>query len=102
MAEKGINLDGQRSKSLKKYLASSTFNFFVTVCAHAEENCPTAFLNSAGRHFHWDFEDPAAFEGSDEATMNKFREVRDQIEQQIKAFLMEQGIQVPKIDLGEV
>lgn len=94
MKEKEINLEGQRSKDVKEYLANSTFSYFITVCGHAEENCPKTFINSAGRHFHWDLEDPAAFEGSDEATMAQFRQVRDQIEQKIKAFLIEQGIEV--------
>lgn len=45
---------------------------------------------SAGRHYHWDFEDPAAFVGSEEETLNKFREVRDQIEARVKAWVAEQ------------
>lgn len=96
MAEKGISLEGQRSKGVGEYLAKTNINYFFTVCNHAEENCPQAFLNSAGRHFHWDLEDPAAFEGSDEAKMTKFREVRDQIEENIKTFLVEQGVETIK------
>jgi arsenate reductase len=49
---------------------------------------------SAGRHYHWSFEDPAAFEGSDEEKLAKFREVRDQIDQRIKDWLAEQGVTV--------
>lgn len=90
MAEKGISMEGHRSKNLKEYLAKFTFSYFFTVCNHAEENCPRAFLMSAGRHYHWDFEDPAAFVGSEEETLNKFREVRDQIEARIKAWVAEQ------------
>lgn len=89
MEEKGISMEGHRSKDVKEYLAKSTFNYFFTVCGHAEENCPRAFLMSAGRHYHWDFEDPAAFVGSEEETLNKFREVRDQIEARVKAWVSE-------------
>jgi arsenate reductase len=46
---------------------------------------------SAGRHYHWDFEDPAAFKGSEEETLQKFREIRDQISVQIKTWLAEHG-----------
>jgi arsenate reductase len=38
---------------------------------------------------HWSFEDPAAFVGSDEEKLQKFIEVRDQIDQQIKNLLAE-------------
>jgi arsenate reductase (thioredoxin) len=33
---------------------------------------------------HWSFEDPAAFEGSKEEKLAKFREIRDQIEQKVR------------------
>jgi arsenate reductase len=83
MDEIGISLDGQTSKSVKEYLGKAHFSYFVTVCNHAEENCPQAFLLSAGRHFHWDFEDPAALKGTDEEKMAKFREVRDKVNKRI-------------------
>jgi arsenate reductase (thioredoxin) len=87
MEEKGISMAGHHSKDVKEYLANSTFSYFFTVCNHAEENCPKAFLMSAGRHYHWDLEDPAAFVGTEEETLNKFREVRDQIEARVKTWV---------------
>jgi arsenate reductase (thioredoxin) len=33
---------------------------------------------------YWPFEDPAAFEGSEEEKLAKFREVRDQIESKVR------------------
>ncbi len=36
---------------------------------------------------HWPFEDPAAFKGSEEEKMGKFREIRDQIEAKVKNWL---------------
>ncbi|MFN2175106.1 MAG: arsenate reductase ArsC [Anaerolineales bacterium] len=86
MQEKGLSLNGQRSKSVKEYLANEFFHYVITVCANAEENCPTVFLGM-GNHAHWNLEDPAAFFGSDEETLNKFREVRDQIEIKIKSWI---------------
>lgn len=35
----------------------------------------------------WPFEDPAAFEGTDEQKLARFREVRDQIEAKVQASL---------------
>jgi arsenate reductase len=42
----------------------------------------------------WPFEDPGAFVGSEEATLQKFRAVRDQIAFRLKTWLAEQGYPV--------
>jgi arsenate reductase len=81
MEEVGVSLSGQYSKHVKGYL--------IIVCDEAEKNCPTAFP-SVSQRIHWSFEDPAALVGSDEEKLAKFREVRDQIEQRIKEWLMGQ------------
>jgi len=44
-----------------------------------------------GQRLHWGLEDPAAFQGSEEARLQKFREVRNKIEQRIKSWLAEQA-----------
>jgi arsenate reductase len=90
MEEIGLNLEGHRSKDLREYLGHQHFGYFITVCAEAEENCPRSFLMSAGKHFHWFFEDPAAFQGTDAAKLQKFREIRDQIDRRIQEWLVEQ------------
>ena len=88
MDEVGIDLSGQRSKDVIEYMGRKHFGYLITVCAHAEANCPTTFPGVSQR-LHWPLEDPAAFEGSEEGKLDKFREVRDQVEQQIKAWLGE-------------
>jgi arsenate reductase len=89
MEEIGTPLTGQSAKSFREYLGKVHFAYLITVCAEAEKNCPTTFPG-VGNRLRWSFEDPAAFSGSDEAKMAKFREVRDKIEQQIKAWLKNQ------------
>jgi arsenate reductase len=42
---------------------------------------------------HWSFDDPATFEGPDDEKLEKFRQVRDQIEQKMLDWLSEQGIE---------
>jgi arsenate reductase len=71
-----------------EYLGRVNFGYLITVCDHAEKNCPTTFLGIAHRE-HWSFEDPAAVQGTEEDTLAKFRAVRDQIEQRIRAWLRE-------------
>lgn len=95
MEEVGIRLNDHTSKSVKEYMGKVHVAYFFTVCDQAEKNCPRAFLMSVGRHVFWGFEDPVAFEGTDEEKLAKFREVRDQIDQKVKEWLGEQGVTVP-------
>jgi arsenate reductase len=88
MDESGIRLEGHSSKDVGEYLGKTHFQYLFTVCGHAEENCPRTFLSS-GIHTHWDFDDPAALEGSDEEKLAKFREIRDQINTRIQVWLKE-------------
>ena len=87
MAEIGVDISGQRSKSLAEYLGKESFGFLITVCDHAAANCPV-FPGSAER-LHWSLADPAAAEGSDEERMAAFRRARDSLAALIDAFLAE-------------
>ena len=86
MDEAGVSLEGQWSKDVKEYLGRVNFGYLITVCGHADKNCPRTFL-SVGRKLHWDLEDPAAATGDDAAKLAKFREIRDQIEARVLAWL---------------
>jgi arsenate reductase len=88
MAEIGIDVSGQRSKSIREYMGRMSFDDAVIVCRKAEDDCPT--LNADAKRIHrWLFEDPVRAEGSSEEKLAKFREVRDQIEARIKLWLAE-------------
>jgi hypothetical protein len=50
---------------------------------------PAQARRGALRRLNRPFEDPAAFEGSDEETRKEFRKIRDQIESRILAWLRE-------------
>lgn len=89
MAERGIDLSGQRAKDVMEYLGRISFGYLITVCSNAEARCPTAVMGVARRE-HWPFDDPAAAEGSDEQILAKFREVRDQLDAKIQEWLVEQ------------
>jgi arsenate reductase len=93
MNEVGIDLSGQRSKDVMEYMGRQHFGYLITVCAHAEANCPTTFPGVSQR-LHWPIDDPAAFEGSEEGTLAKFREVRDEVEQRILSWLKENPAKV--------
>jgi arsenate reductase len=90
MEELGYDLDGQYSKDCMVYLGKMHFGYLITVCAHAEANCPSTWPGVSER-LHWDFEDPASFAGTEEETLAKFREVRDEISDRIQAWLQTVG-----------
>lgn len=77
MAERGIDIREQYSKSLHKFLNKS-FDYVITVCDRAAESCPI-FPGPVTR-IHWSFPDPAAVEGSHQEKLAAFIKVRDAIE----------------------
>jgi arsenate reductase len=66
--------------------------YMITVCADAEEECPNVFPGM-GQRLHWGFEDPTAFVGSEQETLSKFRDVRDQIDERIKEWGTQQHVE---------
>jgi len=88
--EAGIDTEDLYAKPLSTYLGKLHFSYLITVCSNAEEKCP--IFPGMGLRMHWPFEDPASFEGSEEGKLEKFREIRDQIEARILAWLDELGI----------
>ena len=86
MQEVDIDVSRQQSKGVGTYLGKVLFQYLITVCDDAEKNCPSTWPGISKRE-HWSFEDPAAFEGTDEEKLANFRQVRDQIEARIKAWI---------------
>jgi arsenate reductase len=86
MEEIGISMEGHFAKPFSDYLGKERFAYLITVCAKAEENCPKAFPGVALR-IHWPFDDPVEAEGTEEEKLQKFRQVRDEIEKKIKEWV---------------
>lgn len=76
MREAGIDISGQRSKAAKELLGTE-MQYVVTVCSKARESCPV--FPSTFKFMHWDIEDPAGVEGSEEEKLAAFRAVRDEL-----------------------
>ena len=83
MSEIGIDISGHRSKSVDEF-AGQPFDFVVTVCDNARDNCPV--FPGPAKRLHWSFEDPAAVSGDEPARLEAFRRIRDQIRPQVVAF----------------
>ena len=86
MLENGINISNQTSDRIDKYI-NSKFDYVITVCDKAKETCPV--FTNAKTSLHWGFADPDDTIGSYEEKINKFRDVRNQIEEKITQFLKE-------------
>ena len=81
MAEAGVDITGQRSKNVAE-LRDIAFDYVVTVCGHAHENCPV-FLGKA-KVVHVGFDDPpklAADANTEEERLAPYRRVRDEIQE---------------------
>jgi len=79
MAESGVDISGHTSKNVDT-LREVSFDYVVTVCGHANENCP--FFPGSAKVVHVGFDDPPALaklvEG-EEAKLECYRRVRDEI-----------------------
>jgi len=84
MAERAIDISGQRSKHFEQFLAIE-FDHVITVCDRAAESCP-AFPGPAHR-WHWSFPDPAAAVGSKGERLEAFRRVRDALGLRLERWL---------------
>jgi arsenate reductase len=81
MAEAGVDISAHSSKLLSDVM-NIQFDYVVTVCDHASENCPV-FPGDA-KIIHVGFDDPpklAKEAGTEEQALDCYRRVRDEIMQ---------------------
>jgi arsenate reductase (thioredoxin) len=76
LAEIGIDISGQRSKTIDEF-EGERFDHVVTLCGDANEKCPLFFGGT--QRSHHGFEDPSRCEGSEEEVLPQYRRVRDEI-----------------------
>ena len=84
MRELGLDISTHQSKSVDEF-AGQAFDYVITVCDNANEQCPV-FPGQTTR-IHWSFDDPAAAAGDEVARLAVFRRVRDEITQQLHSFI---------------
>ena len=84
MAEWGIDIAQQRSKSADEFLGQA-FDVVITVCDQAAQNCPVWL--GRGRVKHIGFVDPAAVEGGERVRLEAFRHVRDELRARVLPYL---------------
>ncbi len=85
MAELGIDISGQLSKTLDRYL-NEPFDEVITVCNTAAETCPV--FPGANRRRNWSLEDPSQATGTEEEQLAVYRRVRDELRANIEHELL--------------
>jgi len=86
MAEAGIDISGQESTIVSDAMLQLA-DVVVTVCGHADEQCPA--LPPSAKKIHWPLTDPAKASGTQEQIKNEFRATRDDIEKRVRDLLAE-------------
>lgn len=84
MREIGIDISGNQTKSVKDMLKSGrVFSFVITVCDETSaERCP--IFPGAAKRLHWGFPDPSSFSGAPGEKLERTRQVRDMIQEQVR------------------
>jgi arsenate reductase len=83
MAEKGVDIRRQRSKSLAEVPGDA--DYVITLCAEAAAECPN--LPARKERLAWNLPDPAAVDGTSEEKLQAFRTARDRIEALVRELL---------------
>jgi arsenate reductase len=84
MQEAGIDISGQESTIVTDKMLNLA-DVVVTVCGHADEQCPV--LPAGVKKVHWPLTDPAKATGTEAEIMDEFRATRDDIEYRVRDLL---------------
>lgn len=87
MKEDGLDISHHTSNHLDEY-ADVDFDYIITVCDHANENCPYIPSKNATR-LHHNFFDPSKVEGNDQEKLAAFLKARNEIKEYFKKFVQE-------------
>jgi len=85
MQEVGIDISKQKSKNISE-IPIDKIDLMVTLCGDAAERCPV--FPGKVKKIHWEIENPAKAQGSEEEIAKIFRKVRDNIKSYIISYLL--------------
>lgn len=85
MKEDGIDISDHTSNHVDEYL-DIDFDYILTVCDHANENCPYIPSRKAKR-LHHNFFDPSKVEGTEEEIHKAFEKARNEIKKYLRNFI---------------
>jgi len=86
MKEDRIDISLHTSNLVDEY-KNIEFDFVITVCDHAKENCP--YFTTQAKVFHHNFPDPSRISGTEEEVKQNFINTRDLIKNYCQQFAEE-------------
>jgi len=84
MQEAGVDISGQESTIVNDEMLQRA-DVVVTVCGHADEQCPA--LPPGVEKIHWPLTDPAKATGTEEEIMAEFRATRKEVKRRVDSLL---------------
>jgi arsenate reductase len=84
LRDAGIDWSVATSKSVTQF-RDQPFDYVITVCDRARQACPV--FPGADQSLHWDLEDPAEVEGSDDDRAAAFRAIYVELRRRIGGFV---------------
>ena len=88
LREKGIDPSAQRSKHIDDL--QGEFDYVITLCDSAAQECPTYPARRA--RLHWGLTDPAAAGNDTERQRALFREICDEIDRRLREWMAKEGL----------
>lgn len=84
MTEDDVDISHHTSDKVDKY-SGQQFDFIITVCDNARENCP--YFPGTAMRLHQNFTDPADAKGTEEEILNVYRQVREEVKAYCRQFV---------------
>ena len=85
MLEDGINISAHTSNLIEEFIGEN-ITHVLTVCDHANQNCPIFPEKTSITHFN--FSDPSKLKGSEKEIENAFRKTRNEIKIYCEKYLI--------------
>jgi len=90
MQEIGIDISSQQPKAVDLFLGKTMVHYLIVVCNKAQSTCPRIWPGLPNeKRYYWPINDPAAISGTTEEQLAVFREVRDELQENITLWLKE-------------
>jgi arsenate reductase len=89
MSDAGIDISGQESTVVSDAMMQRA-DIVVTVCGHADEQCPV--VPPGAEKIHWPLSDPARATGTEEEIMQSFRDTRDEVKRRVQELLVDREL----------
>ncbi len=91
MSDVGIDISKNTSNHIEEY-KDVKFDYIITVCDHARENCP--WFPSDAKRFHYNFKDPSKIDGVNDKVIAAFEETRDAIDEYARKMVERDFVEV--------